>query len=254
MNFVLFESVIGYYLVNISIENNPSTMYKPRETSNESNLQTNLKIKNFSFIPFNSLNHSVFNCKMIACGKPTTYLLEFLKYNLIREKHFNYLKTVDPNLGSNLKNLLNVQISSELQVLGITRILRERYNSNSFEIFPDGIILSLQKVSFLFSTGKIQDKKNISDRLIIQVSQLLLSADEEINTLSTICKEWSYFFFPRILEKNYRTLPFCMIIKFLLNRKVINDHCLSELNILTLNKDLSVDIYKNFKKKFLSPY
>ena len=240
MKTILYESVIGYFLVNFQQINSSLNKSSKVETSTGTADGKIFEFKIASFAPYNSIEHTVWNCKTLAFGRPSSFLIEFLSRSF-----FNLspnLWIIDPVLGLIIKKLLGIEAIYDMSAISFSRNFREQLS-----VFSRAIGFSQKKIAYNCSREKIKEEKNITDKFIVQTNMLIQNIDDDIRSLREICNSWFGLIYIEIPFLKIETFSFCLLLKYLILNRFSKKKCLEEINALTLNEEKSIQLFNSVR-------
>lgn len=244
---VLYESVTGYSLFFCKEEFVDSFLSNTFQNNINSYdiFSKNFKLK--SFAPFRSINHALKECCKISRSVVSDYLEKFILNSFHSFQSSDKLGISDSKFAINLNKKIKIKIVTNEFIHELSRGIRLHFEKISKNFFYREINKAQCGLAHLYSQSKMKLNLEKTDSMISQSNFLLDQLDSDINFFTMLCKDWYSWHFPElgtIIKDGYL---FALVVKFIGNRKSLNQKKTKELGILVINEFFCKEIKETSK-------
>jgi nucleolar protein 56 len=244
---ILYESVAGYALFNA--ETDLSFLIKSSNFQDKiSNYHFFLKFFKIKyFMPFISIEDVIQDNISLADSKCSLFLQNFLvKISKLGDDK-TIIGVTDSKLSADISERLNIKICSDEVVQESTRFIRFHFEKISKKFFFRNFDKVRFNLSHIFFQSKISFNLESLDNMVIQSNFLLEQVDNSLNFLAMNCRELYSWHFPELNKIVKDFYLYSLLIKFIGNKKNLNNKKLNELCALFLNKNIGIKIFQRSK-------
>ncbi|XP_013779161.1 nucleolar protein 56-like [Limulus polyphemus] len=235
--FLLFEHASGYSLFRVK-EFEEVTMLQPQVEQNMldvSKFKTIVQLVAFS--PFKNAANALDNINSISEGLMHEDLQLFLETNVPKgkKKEKVILGVGDVKISAAIQETLGISCQYSGVVPEILRGIRLHFHNLIKGLTQQSASTAQLGLGHSYSRAKVKFNVNRSDNMIIQSISLLDQLDKDINTFAMRVREWYSYHFPelyKIVPDNYM---YARIIKFIKNRKDLNEEHFEPLEEIVMD-------------------
>lgn len=237
--YLLYESALGFGLFErVRIDEIGIGLDDVQKSINDLERFSKI-IKLKAFLPFASAESALENINSISQGEITKFLADWLHMNVPKD---TLIGVVDPKIGNSINETIGIKCQSNELILELLRGVRTHFVRYMKGVTVADLHQAQLGLCHSFSRSKVKFNVHRLDTMIIQSICLLDQLEKDVNTITMRAREWYGMHFPELAKIVTNSLKYCIVSKFVGDRKNLNQDSLEKLTEILEDEDLAQQV------------